>query len=129
MEPEKKSIMQKKYMAGFVVILLVFVVLTLYFWSEARGLKKSPGEIEAQEIADTVLEVSKIMLLPKDENPTLATVSDPEKLKDQPFFKNAEVGHKVLIYTQAQKAILYDPVRNLIIEVAPINIDGSNLQK
>ena len=56
----------------------------------------------------------------------MATVSDLEKLKDQPFFAKAKIGDKVLIYTDAKKAILYDPVNDKIVEVAPINIGNSN---
>lgn len=60
--------------------------------------------------------------LPPDEKPTIATVSDLEKLKDQQFFANARIGNKVFIFTQAKKAILYDVENNRIIEVAPLNM-------
>jgi hypothetical protein len=62
------------------------------------------------------------MELPTDEEPTVATVIDAQKLKNQPFFAKAKNGDKVLLYTNARKAILYDPKENKIIEVAPINI-------
>lgn len=75
------------------------------------------GEIDA-----IISEVGKLMILPKDEDPTIATVSDPKILESQPFFSKAKKGDKVLIYTKAQKAILYDPVANKIINIAPINL-------
>lgn len=31
-------------------------------------------------------------------------------------------GDKVLIYVKAKKAILYDPAKNIIVDVAPVNI-------
>jgi len=62
------------------------------------------------------------MELPKDEEPTIATVLDKEKLKDQLFFAKAENGDKVIIYSKNQKAILYRPSINKIIDVAPISI-------
>jgi hypothetical protein len=52
----------------------------------------------------------------------VATVSDPEKLKEQPFFTQAKKGDKLLIYAKARKAILYDPAINKIIEVSTLNI-------
>lgn len=61
-------------------------------------------------------EVGKLIELPKDEEPTIATVTDVEKLKDQPFFKKAKSGDKVFIYPKAQKTILYDPKAKKIIE-------------
>ena len=66
--------------------------------------------------------VSRLIILPTDEEPTIATVADPDRLQDQPFFDNAKTGDKLLIYTNARKAILYDPVSDKIVEVAPINI-------
>ena len=69
-----------------------------------------------------VAEISKIMILPVGEDPTVATVADPEKLKGQSFFVNAKKDDKVLIYTNAKKAILYRPSERKIVEVAPLNI-------
>ncbi len=59
------------------------------------------------------------MVLP-DEQPTVATVTDPEKLQSQEFFRQAKAGYKVLIFTAAKKAVLYDPVGNRIVEVGPL---------
>lgn len=72
---------------------------------------------EAQdETKKLIEEVGKLIELPKDEEPTIATVTDTEKLKDQPFFQKAKAGDKVLIYPKAQKSILYDPKNKRIVE-------------
>jgi hypothetical protein len=63
------------------------------------------------------------MELPVGETPTVATISDKEKLKDQPFFKMAENGDILFAYTTAMQAILYRPSTNKIINVAPITIN------
>lgn len=75
------------------------------------------------DVQKLVAEVGKLIDLPTGEDPTLATVTDVEKLKDQPFFQKAKNGNVVLIYAKAKKAILYDPVLKKIVEVAPLNID------
>jgi hypothetical protein len=107
----------------FVVFLLALVVVALgtafYFY-----MKAGATEPRSQEAAEIIAAVSKLMVLPEGEEPTVATVSDPAQLADQPFFSNAKVGHKVLIYTKARKAILYDPAAHKIVEVAPLNLDS-----
>jgi hypothetical protein len=77
-----------------------------------------------QEVSDVIAAIGKHILLPEGEEPTVATVSDPEKLKDQQFFKHAQSGDKVLIYTKAKMAYLYDPRRDILLEVAPITTDA-----
>lgn len=106
-------------------LLLVLIILLLagtayYFFAKYRELKENPNAANDAEVAALVEEVGMIMVLPEEETPTIATVSDPELLKDQAFFRNAKEGDKVLIYTTAGKVILYDPEAKKIVEVAPI---------
>jgi len=107
---------------SFVVVFVVLIFSTLYFYRQYTALKSTPQSIAQEELKKVLARVNQLIVLPPNEQPTLATVADPEKLKDQPFFANAKAGFKVLIYTNAKKAILYDPVSNKIVEVAPINI-------
>lgn len=107
---------------GLVLLVLALAATSIYFYRKARhgNAASSPDEVRA-----LVAQVGRIMVLPADETPTVATVADPEKLKDQEFFIDAKVGDKVLIYAGARKAILYDPVAKKIVNVAPINIGGN----
>lgn len=73
------------------------------------------------EVESLVAQVGRLMELP-DEQPTVATVTDVEKLKNQPFFAKSQNGDKVLIFTNAKKAVLYRPSTNLIIDVAPVTL-------
>lgn len=108
----------------FVLILLMVMVsigVAVNYYLKAQKLE---SQVQANSISETqkiVAEVSKLIVLPKDEEPTVATISDVEKLRSQAFFANAKNGDKVLIYTKAQKAILYDPIQKIIVEVAPLN--------
>lgn len=86
------------------------------------GLAKGTAAAQA-EVDDLVAQVGKLISLPTDEKPTVATVTDASKVKDQPFFANAKNNDKVLIYQKAQKAILYRPSENRIIEVGAVNIN------
>ncbi len=114
----------KSILLIFIIILLVSLGLNFYFY-QGRQNPSAESQAEAEKV---VVEVRKLILLPEDEVPTVATVSDPQKLKDQPFFSRAESGDKVLIYTKSAKAILWRPSTGQIIEVSPINI-GQNLEQ
>ncbi len=76
----------------------------------------------AKRNQELIREISALIVLPADETPTIATVTDLSKLRNQPFFTNAKTGDRVFIYTKAKKAILYDPIQKKIVEVAPLNI-------
>jgi hypothetical protein len=86
------------------------------------SLKKDSPAVAEEDVQKLVEEVGELIVLPTDEMPTVATVAEPEKLKDQAFFANAKAGDRVLLYTNAKKAILYDPEAHKIVEVAPINL-------
>lgn len=123
----KKSNIAKYFLILFVVLFLLGVGgAAVYFYSRYNDLQKDPSKVAARDAAGTVAAVSKIMDLPTNEDPTVATVTDPSKLGNQDFFAHAKVGDKVLLYAKAKKAILYDPVANKIVEAAPLNVDDAN---
>ncbi|OGH78903.1 MAG: hypothetical protein A2224_00330 [Candidatus Magasanikbacteria bacterium RIFOXYA2_FULL_40_20] len=106
------------------VVTIIALGTAMYFMSKRLDeLKTNPQKVGQEELESTLEMVGKIMVLPVNEQPTLATVTDLAPLKDQPFFANAKIGDKVLLYTASRKAILYDPVANKIVEVAPINLE------
>jgi len=72
-------------------------------------------------LQDSVIieKVSKLTHIP-NEKPTMATVKDITKLADQPFFKDAQNGDKVLIFTESKKAVIYRESTNEIINSGPI---------
>lgn len=108
-----------KYLVVVLVFLLVLAMGTTYYFYQKT--KTNIPENPEKQLAEVIRMVSKHMVLPEGEVPTMATVSDPEKLKDQPFFMNAKKGDKVLIFSDSRKAVLYNPTADRIVEVAPIN--------
>jgi len=78
-----------------------------------------------KDTAKLVKLVSRHVLLPVGEEPKVATIVDIEKLrKDQPvFYENAKNGDRVLIYFIAQKAFIYDPVNDIVINVGPVLLE------
>lgn len=86
----------------------------------------SPKVADAKEIAELQETVGSFFMLPEGEEPTLATVTDREKLADQPFFQKAENGDKVLIYSNSGRAILYRPSSKKIVDVTTVNVNQPN---
>ncbi|MBI2592088.1 hypothetical protein HYW36_01285 [Candidatus Saccharibacteria bacterium] len=114
-------------------LLILAVVPTLYFYSQNKNTEKKLNELQqkaqnSDNVSVVVEQVGRLVLLPTDEQPTLATVSDLSKLQGQPFFASAAKGDKVLVYNKAKKAILYRPSLNKIVEMAPLNLSEQSSQ-
>ncbi|KKS81457.1 MAG: hypothetical protein UV58_C0021G0002 [Candidatus Wolfebacteria bacterium GW2011_GWC1_43_10] len=112
----------------FFAVAALFILsagLAIYFFFEVRSLRTNPQQVAEEEVQAIVARVGKLMVLPQDEIPTMATILDPAELVDQPFFASAQKGDKVLLYTNAKKAILYSPSQNKIVDVAPVNLGSA----
>ena len=109
--------------SSFGGLFLVLVgVLAVNYYFRYQLVRDNPQGVVQEESRELVAAVSRLIVLPDGEEPTIATVSDPEALKGQAFFAKAKTGDKVLIYTNARKAVLYDPEADKIVEVAPLTI-------
>lgn len=107
------------------ILAILFVAAagtSLYMYRQMSDLK-NPDKVAKEEALRLVAKVGGLMVLPAGEEPTVATVADPSKLSDQPFFQNAKEGDKLMIYSQSQKVILYRPSENKIVEVSPVNLN------
>jgi hypothetical protein len=116
----RKPRQYSRYGAG--IILVVILVGSGFYYYKYKNTHR------ATEAASIVEEIGKVMLLPEGEDPTLATVSDKEKLVSQSFFEKTENGDKLLIFSKSGKAILYRPSEQKIINVTDINIGQESEQ-
>ena len=126
-----KHITKRVFLIGSIVVLVLFAGVAtyagIYFYRQyqkADYALKNPTEAAKKEVEDIKKKVSTLMLTPAEE-PTVATISEVEKLQAQPFFTNAQNGDKVLMYKSAKKAILYRPSAHIIVEVAPLEISDT----
>ncbi len=127
----------------WILVLAVFVALAAGIFMIYRnpavlgplqGFKLGPVSLPkadpTEEAKKVAAQVGKLIKLPDGEIPTVVSVVDINKLKDQPFFRNGKNGDKLLIFAASGRAILYDPKANLIIEVGPlINNNPSSSQQ
>ncbi len=129
--PSKGNLIVKILVILFV---LALIALSASLLSHRRMSKKvtrlstvsGQKEIAKKETDALVKKVSKLIALPTGETPTIATVNDANGLaKGQSFYKGSKNGDKVLIYFKAQKAFIYSPDRNFLVNVGPIYVDKS----
>ena|SRR4030042_2783446 len=113
-----------KNLAATVAVVLASLFILIYFISWYRANLADPNKAIEREIRSLTLKIGRTMELPTGEQPSLATVSDKNKLKGQDFFSRARNGDKLLIYSKARKAILYRPLEGKIIEVT--NLTSGN---
>ena len=122
---------------NILLIVAVIVVGVLFARAEMQrraaeqNLKKTAEELQqakaatqnnGQEAANAILaKVRTLMDVPADPAPTVATITDVDSLrKTNDFYKKASNGDNIIV-TQ-DRAILYDPVKNIIIDVVPVTI-------
>jgi hypothetical protein len=107
---------------------LVLALLSLFLFQqyhEARDkLSAAHNPAASSEgVKNVIAAVRKLVVLPADQTPTVATVQDVEKLRGQSFFAQAKNGDKVLVYNAEKEAILYRPSTNQIVTIAPVSVD------
>lgn len=118
---------RKKILFTVIVIAIIGIAMSGFFfiqYQKAQNTLNNPSVAAQLESQELVKKVSRFISLPEGELPTIATVSDYQKLKDQPFFEKSQNGDKVLIYTKAKKAYLYRPSTDKLIDVTIVNIDS-----
>lgn len=119
-------------------LVVVSIVVILVVLSGAVGYKKysalqaenkrlaNPQAVADDETNKLINKVAQLVELPS-EKPTIATVTDASKLKNQVFFSNVQNGDRVLFFPNAKRAILYRPSSNKIIEAMALNIGNSGV--
>lgn len=117
------------------LVIISFVVLAflavgggtsgVYYYSkyqkELLKVKDPQGEAKA-----LLVQLGKLMDLPKDEQPTVETVTNADQIKDRPFFAKAKNGDRVIIYTNARMAILFDSIAGKIMNVGTLSVATSS---
>ena len=115
----------KKPIIIIFVILFIALLPSIYFYNQyqkSQNLLNNPSA-SADALGKAVIAaVGKLIELPTDEQPTIATVSDKTKLSNEPFFTKAQNGDKVLVYSQNKEVILFRPSLNKIISVGTVNL-------
>lgn len=115
----------------FNIILMTMVIVPLLLSGLLiYKINKVDKETSNKKATEELIEkVSKIYLVPEGEEPTIASVSDPQAVKNNSFFTLSEKDDKILIFPKSGRAVLYRPSINKIIETTAINIDTINIKE
>lgn len=112
------------------ILLVVSVALSVFgvykYWSAVKkideigkNLKQSAQSTKNSKIL--IDKINRLILLPKNEPPSIATINNVVQLQKQSsFYKDARNGDVLLIYFQAKKAFIYDPEQNIIVNTGPV---------
>lgn len=115
----------------YVVIILVasslLAIIGILMYDRRQLQSKVSEQSQTQpvmsEADDLNSAVRGLIELPTIETPTVGTVADIEKLKQQsPGFEYAKTGDKLLIYTNAQRIVVYRPESNKIVSIVQISL-------
>ena len=147
-KPPKKSKKRKLISRQWIMVAIAFLIFiaaagtAYYFYNEDLKNKKEieAAQAEIERLSDTeqvakeeqeqlINQVGQLVELPTNETPTVATVTDINRLKNQAFFADAQNGDKLLIFTREKKAYLYRPSTNKIVTIAPLNINSQQNTK
>jgi hypothetical protein len=116
-----------KQLLPLIAIVMAVALIGLLTWKyletrhELNKVTSTADKTAQEQNASLVEEVSKVMVLPTGETPTIADISDVEQLKERPFFANAQNDDKVLLYAKSSLAIIYRPGTKQVVNVASID--------
>lgn len=134
-EPKKKKGFPRPNKWAFLVpIFLLFGIAIgvggIYVYQNYIIEQEEPPEVPLAELNAPPQDVLELIEdvevdypeIPKNEIPSVATISDIKSLSDQAFFDGAQEGDRLMIYAAAHMAILYRPSTNEIVRRGPLEI-------
>lgn len=128
----EKSPNTVKRLLSMILVIVIFVVgvgsgyLVYNRLSEKNSKENESVDKQITEILD---ELGSLILLPKDETPTVMSVMDVESLKkeNEEFYKDVVKGDILIIYSD--KAIIFRREEKKIVNVAPVFIETDTLSE
>lgn len=109
-----------------IIVVILIVVVGVLFWKYQQAKTTDTAKATSARI---IQKVSKLYMVPEDEEPTVAQIQDKEKLDNQEFFKKSENGDYLLIYQKAKVAIVYREKTNKLVNVGPVSIGNQEQQE
>lgn len=132
-EPTGSGVSGKAIMVVVIIVAALAVAGCAWMYLKYSAAKKQVSalatpqgqqELAKKEIQALLEKIGKHIVLPAGEEPTVATVTNADILKnEQAFYRDAQNGDKVIVYMQAKKAIIYNEAKDILVNVGPIFIN------
>jgi hypothetical protein len=137
--PMKLSSRPGKSSLLFPVLVIALIALVVFIDARRRSAERQLQELSVQlgnvgdqqqnreRAKEIVDEVRKIMDVPTDVEPTVATIVDVNKLRESnPFYNKAENGDYLIV--TPTRAILYSSSKRVILDVVPVQLEQAAAQ-
>lgn len=133
---ENQTVVKKTSVKTVIAWLIIGIVLGGIGYSYAMKYaypKQAANPVNSgltQDEQNKILgDVSKLIILPGDETPSMAVIDDAKSFaKDFPFGKDAINGDILLYYVKNQQAVIYSPSRNIIVNKGPVFVQNATQQ-
>jgi len=110
----------KRYSIPLFILLLALCCIGSYALGRQSVYSAHPELAGTEQASQILAKVGALIQLP-NEQPSMATINDAASAKKaQPFLANAENGDVLIVFANAQTALLYRPSSNKLIAVGPV---------
>ena len=112
--------LMRRYSVPLFILLLALCCFGFYALGRESVYSAHPELSGAEQANQILAKVGALIQLP-NEQPSMATINDAASAKKaQPFLANAANGDVLIVFTNAQTALLYRPSSNKLIAVGPV---------
>jgi hypothetical protein len=107
-------------------LLVVLAAVAFYFYQQYASLKNDSA-VQNKETATRITgEVGKMLKIPTDEEPQVARITDPEQLKSQSFYADAQKDDYLIVYQKAGYAIIYREKDHILVNVDHVQVSPTD---
>jgi hypothetical protein len=118
----------RRFLIPIILVVVLALLATAFFLGRYTVYQSNPELSSAEQTHGILTKVGALIQLPQNEAPQMAAINDAESAKQtQPFLVNAQNGDILIVYANAQMALLYRPNANKLIAVGPITSDTPSL--
>ena len=138
----KKGVMIKRIIIGTITIIIISIIVGAIArqidWKKSEVATNFENKIASVTTTSPQAEEKKILahlkkhMIVPEESPTFFTIVDAATLaREQSFFVGSVNGDVLVTFGQAQKAVIYSPSRDIVVNAGPIvaNVDKSAAAK